>query len=102
MLVQWKKKERKVFKMQLTRIALPVKVIRWVAVAFQVKPGLFASWAVSEWYMVVGNFVKEVNLLLLQKQRSSNGVDRCVTPSFVEEATILVEGVEVVQVCVGS
>jgi len=48
----------------LTGISLPIKVILWIAVTLQVQSGLLSSWAMSEWYMVVGDVVEEMNLLL--------------------------------------
>lgn len=87
---------------RLTRVALPVKVFRGIAVAFQVKSCLFASWAVGEWNVVVGDFVEEVDFFLLQKKTRSNRMYGGVTPSFVEEPAIFVEGVEVVDICIRS
>jgi hypothetical protein len=48
--------------------------------------------------MVVGNILEEVNLLLLEKKTSSNRVDRSITPSLVEETTILIERLEEIEV----
>lgn len=52
--------------------------------------------------VVVCDVVKEVDLLLLQQKSGSNGVDGCVSPSLIEETTIHVEGLEKVDVCLGS
>lgn len=48
--------------------------------------------------VVVGNVVEKVNFVSLQHGSSCDGVNRCVTPSLVEETSITVEGVEVVEV----
>lgn len=87
---------------RLTRVALPVKVLRGIAMAFQVKSCLLASWAVGEWDVVVGDFIEEVDFFLLQKKTRSNRMHRGVTPSLVEEPTIFVERVEVVDICIRS
>lgn len=55
-----------------------------------------------EWHVVVGNIVEEVDLLLLQEKTSGNRVDRSITPSLVEETTVLVEGLKEVNVGLGS
>jgi hypothetical protein len=83
---------------KLTRVAFPIKVILGVAVAFQVQSGLLASWAVGEWYMVVRNVVEEMNLVLVEQKTCCNRVDWRISPSLVEEATFLVEMLEVVKV----
>lgn len=51
--------------------------------------------------MVVPNVVEEMYLFFLQHQTRSNGVYRCVTPSFVEEATVLVQGSKEVEIGLG-
>jgi hypothetical protein len=51
---------------KLTRIALPVKVVLGIAVAAKIQFGLFTSRTVSEWHVVVGNVVEEMNLFLLE------------------------------------
>jgi hypothetical protein len=55
-----------------------------------------------EWNMVVGDLVPEVDLFFLQHQRGGNRVHGCVTPTLVEETTILVERREIVNVFLGS
>ena len=87
---------------RLTRVTLPVKVLLGLAVAAKVQPCLLTGWAVSKWHVVVGNLVPEVDLLLLQHDRSSNGVDWCITPPFIEETTIMVQRGEEVNVFLGS
>lgn len=85
----------------LTRIALPVKVLFGLAMATQVQPRLLIARAMGEGYVVVGDLVEEVNLLLLEHGGRSNGVDGRIAPSLIEEATILVQGREVVNVRLG-
>jgi hypothetical protein len=74
----------------LTRIALPVKVLFGLAMAAQVQPRLLIARAMGEGYVVVGDFVEEVDLLLLEHGGRSNGVDGRITPSLIKEATVLV------------
>lgn len=52
--------------------------------------------------MIVGNIVKEMNLLLLQEKPCSNGMNWCITPTFVEESSILIELLEEIRVGFGS
>ena len=86
----------------LTRISLPVKVVRRLTRAFLVDLQLIACRAVGEGDMVIANLIEEMNLFLLQGQGGGDGVDRSIAPSFVEEAAILVEGVEKVCICLGT
>ena len=86
----------------LTGIAFPVKIVRGIAVTFQIKAGLFASWTMSKWDMVVCDFVEEVNFLLLEQNTSCNGVHRRISPSLVEETAVVVERVEKIKIGVGS
>lgn len=86
----------------LTRVALPVKVLLGVAVAAEVKTLLLTSGAVSEGNVVVGDVVEEVNLLLLKEKTSSDRVDGSITPSLVEETTVLVERLKEVKVGLAS
>ena len=51
--------------------------------------------------MVVANFVEEVDLLLLQEKSRSDRVDWCIAPTFIEEATSVVERLEIVNVFLG-
>jgi hypothetical protein len=44
----------------------------------------------GEGYVVIGDLVEEVDLLLLEHGGRSNGVDGRIAPSLVEEATILI------------
>lgn len=66
--------------------------------AASVETNLLASGAVGEGNVVVGDIVEEVNLVLRQHETGGDGVHRRVTPTLVEETTILVEGLEVVDV----
>ena len=56
----------------------------------------------GEGYVVVGDLVKEVDLLPLEHGGCGDGVDGCIAPSLIEEATILVQGGKVVNVGFGS
>lgn len=59
----------------------------------------FACGTVGKGDVVVGNVVEEVKFFLLQHQGGGDGVDGSVTPALVEEATVVVEGFEVGDVC---
>jgi hypothetical protein len=59
---------------------------------------LFRSWAVSERNVPVPKVLKEVDLFLRQEKTGSNGVDRGITPTLVEETTVLIEALEVVHI----
>lgn len=73
-----------------TRISLPVKVVIRIAMAFQIQSRLFARRAVDEWNMAVSDLIEEVDFLLFEHESSSDGMDRRITPSFIEESSILV------------
>lgn len=51
---------------------------------------LFASRAMSEGHMPVGNIVEEVDFALIEQQSSSNGVHRSIAPTLVEEAAVTI------------
>ena len=55
-----------------------------------------------EWNMVISDIVEEVNFTPIQHKSSGDGVYRCITPSLVEETTILVKRFEKVDVSLGS
>jgi hypothetical protein len=74
----------------LTGISLPVKVLLRVAVTFQFQPQLLPSRAMRKWDVVVRNIIKEVDLLFFEKETSRDGMNWSVTPSLVEETTILI------------
>ena len=59
---------------------------------------LLAGRAVGEGNVVVGNVVEEVNLLLLEGKTSSDRVNGSITPALVEETTVPVELLKVVEV----
>lgn len=69
--------------------------------ASQIQSCLLTCWAVGEGNMIVGDFVPEVDLVLGKQDAGSDGVDGCVTPSFVEETALAVESLEVVEVLLG-
>ena len=54
--------------------------------------------AMREWDMIICNVVEKVNFVFVQQETGSNRMDRRIAPSFVEESTILVKGVEEVEV----
>jgi hypothetical protein len=70
-------------------------------VALVVKTVLLAGGAVGEGYVVIGDVVEEVDLVLLEHQGCSNRVDGGIAPALVEETAIVVEGFEVVDVGLG-
>ena len=78
-------------KAELTRVSLPVKVVVGVAMALELLSQILASRAVREWNVVVGNVVEEVNFVPVEQKACSNGVDWCVTPALIEEATVTVK-----------
>jgi hypothetical protein len=86
----------------LTRVTLPVKIVIRVAVATEIQTSLLVGGAVSERNVVVGDVLKEVNLLLLKEKTSSNRVDRSITPSLVEETAVLVKRLEEIEVRLAS
>lgn len=86
----------------LTAVAIPVKVVLGVAVALVVKAVLLTGRAVGEGDVVVGDIVEEVNLVLLQHQSCGQRMDGRITPSLVEETTGAIEGLEIVDVGLGS
>ena len=55
-----------------------------------------------ERYMVVCDVIEEVDLLFLQKECRCDGVDRCITPSLVKKATVVVERLEIIYVSLRS
>lgn len=55
-----------------------------------------------KWHVVVGNVMEELNLVLSEHGCSCNRVHRCIAPSFIEEAAVLVEGLEVVHILLRS
>jgi hypothetical protein len=45
----------------------------------------------GEGYVIIGYIIEEVNLLFLEEKASRNGVDRCITPSFIKESAVFVQ-----------
>jgi hypothetical protein len=68
-------------------------------VALQLQPRLLPCRAVREWYVIVRNIIEEVDFLLLQEKTCGNGVNWSITPTFIEESSVLVEGLKEIQVC---
>lgn len=83
------------------RIALPVKVLTWVAVTLQFNSDVLTCRAVCERNVVVGNIVEEMNFVSVEGQAGGNRVHWCITPSFVEETAILIERLKKVKVGLG-
>lgn len=86
----------------LTRIALPVKVLLRVAVATEIETSLLASGTVSKRNVPVGDVVEEVNLISVQEETRSDGMDGSISPSLVEETAVLVKRLEEVEVGLAS
>jgi hypothetical protein len=82
----------------LTGVALPVKVVIGVAVATEIQTSLLVSWAVGKGDVIVSNILEEVELILLKEKTSSNRVHGSITPSLVEETTVLVQRLKEVKV----
>ena len=51
---------------------------------------LFRCWTMGEGHMPVCNVIKELNLLFLEQKTGSDGMNRSVAPSLIEESTIMV------------
>lgn len=66
--------------------------------AFQFQLRLLSSWTMGEGYMIIGNVIEEVDLLFLEEKTSRNRVDWCITPSFIKESAVLVQGFKEVSV----
>ena len=82
----------------LTGVAVPVKILRGLAVALVVDAQLLLGGAVGEGDVVVGDVVEEVDLVLWQQQGGGDGVHGRIAPALVEEAAVPVERGEVVNV----
>jgi hypothetical protein len=52
----------------------------------------------GEWYVIVRNIIEEVDFFLLQEKTCGDGVNWRITPTFIEESAILVEGVKEIQI----
>lgn len=70
--------------------------------AFKILSDLVACRAVGEGDVVVGDVVKEVDFVLLKHETRCNRVHGGITPALVEEAAILVEGLEEIEVGLGA
>jgi hypothetical protein len=64
----------------------------------QLQANVIACRAMREWDVIVRNVVEKVNFVLVQQETSCNRMDWRIAPSFVEESTVAVKGVEVVEV----
>lgn len=66
--------------------------------AFLLSPQLLRCWTVREGDVIVRNVLKEVNLIFRQSESCGDRVDWRVSPSFVEETSVAIEGIEVVEI----
>jgi hypothetical protein len=67
-------------------------------VTSQLQSRLLAGRAVRKRVMIIGDFVEEVDLILVQQQTGRERVDRGVSPPLVEETPGLIEVVKVVEI----
>lgn len=51
-----------------------------------------------EWNVVIGNVIEEMDFLFLEQKSGCNGVHRSITPSFVEESAVFIQGLEIIYV----
>ncbi len=51
-----------------------------------------------EGHVIIGDIVEEVDFLLLEEKTSGDGVHRSIAPAFVKEATVSIEGIEIIEV----
>lgn len=49
--------------------------------------------------VIISNIVEEVNLLFFQEKTGSNRMHGCITPTFIEESTILIKGLKIIEIC---
>ena len=66
--------------------------------ALEFRSQILACRAMSEGNMIVSYVVEEFDLGLVQQEPGTNGVNRSVAPSLVEESTVFVERFEEVDV----
>ena len=83
---------------ELTAVSIPIEVIFGVAMALVTQAIILACWAMCEGDMVVCNVIEEVEFVLLEHQCRSNGMHRRIAPSFVKEATSMVQRGEIIDV----
>ena len=70
--------------------------------ATESKSSLLTGGTVSEGDVVVSDVVEELDLILVEQQTSRNRMNRGVTPSLVEEAAILIQRFEEINVRLAS
>jgi hypothetical protein len=70
--------------------------------ASEIQAQLLAGGAVRKWNVVVCDIVEEMKFVLLQHKSRGNGMNRSITPTLIKESAILVERLEVVDVCLGA
>lgn len=82
-----------------TGVRFPSEIITWGADTSVIPSECIRNWTGMEWNVVVTDVIEMMDLVLVQKQCSSNRMDRGVTPSFVEEPTSMIQMIE--ELCVG-
>lgn len=70
--------------------------------AAEVQSCFLACRAMGEGHVIIGDIVEEVDLLLLEQETGGDRVDGSIAPSLVEKATILVQRLEEIDVCLGA
>jgi hypothetical protein len=51
-----------------------------------------------KWHMIISNVVEKVNFTFIEHQRCCNAVNRSIAPSLVEETTVLIKMLEVIDI----
>lgn len=64
----------------------------------QILSVFLASRAVREWDVIVRDVVEEMDLVFGQHEPGGDGMNRCVAPTLVEKATVLIQRLEKVDV----
>lgn len=62
----------------------------------------FAGRAMRERNVVICNVVEKVELFFLQHEPGSDRVDGSIAPSLIEETTVLVQRLKIVDICLGA
>lgn len=81
-----------------TTIPLPIEIVVWVTPTIPSCMRI-ALWTMLEWLMSISDIVEKVNLILSCKERSTDRMDRSVSPTLIVESSSLVEIFKVVHVC---
>lgn len=70
--------------------------------AAQVESRLLSGRAVREGDMPVSNVVEELDFALVEHEACRDGVDRRISPALVEETTVLVQRLEIINVLLAA